>query len=87
MKNYESVEERIRNSVGVFYNHIAFIDNLKELRNDSKQFDKILDIIIKDNSYMLNSINYLIQIGNIVDKYLPNDFSINDIIDKTKIYK
>ena len=86
-KNYESVEERIRNSVGAFYNHVAFIKNLKEFRNDPEKFDKILDIIIKDNDHMLNSINYLIQIGNAVDKYLPEDFSINEIIDKTKIYK
>jgi len=86
-KNYESVEERIRNSVGAFYNHVAFIKSLKEFRNDPEKFDKILDIIIKDNDHMLNSINYLIQIGNAVDKYLPEDFSINEIIDKTKIYK
>lgn len=86
-KNYESVEERIRNSVGAFYNHVAFIKNLKEFRNDQEKFDKILDIILKDNDHMLNSINYLIQIGNVVDKYLPEDFSINEIIDKTKIYK
>ena len=47
----------------------------------------MLDIIIKDNDYMLNSIKYLIEVGHVVDQYLPEDFSINDIIDKTKIYK
>lgn len=86
-KNYESVEERIRNSVGAFYNHIAFIKNLKEFRNDQEKFDKILDIILKDNDHMLNSIKYLIDVGHVVDQYLPEDFSINEIIDKTKIYK
>ena len=86
-KNYESVEERIRNSVGAFYNHVAFIKNLKELREDPVKFNKMLDIIIKDNDYMLNSIKYLIEVGHVVDQYLPEDFSINDIIDKTKIYK
>lgn len=87
IKNYESVEERIRNSVGVFNSHIQFVELLKDCKNNPVRFNKILNIILSNNDNMKKSIDYLIQVGHVVDQYLPKDFSINEVIDKSQIYK
>ena len=88
IKNYESIEERIRNCMGIFNNHIQFLQMLNKYKDsDLENFNKILNILLKNTDKMNNVVSYLIELGNIVDQNLPKDFSINEVLPKEQIYK
>lgn len=83
----ETVQERIRNKVGVFY---TIMDLLKDISNeeDYEKRMKIINYMVNYSEHisntMENSINYLIDLGIIMDQNLPNNFDINSILDKEK---
>lgn len=66
----ETVEEKIRNKVSPFW-------NIAECLNSSINKNNMSDIIKKN-------CEYLIKMGNIVDKYLPEGFDINKILEEEK---
>jgi phage-related protein len=79
----ERVEERIRNMVGSFYNVATMLKNLDNEKVSKYLFDHAKDM----SETMINSINYLIDLGTVMDENLPNGFDINEHIDKTKYQK
>ena len=79
----ERVEERIRNMVGPFYNMASMLKNLDNEKVSKYLYDHAKDI----SETMNNSINYLIDLGAVMDENLPDGFDINEHIDKTKYQK
>lgn len=79
----ERVEERIRNMVGPFYNLAQVLEDL-----DNKQVHEYLLEHAKDISEtMYRSVDYLIDLGTVIDENLPDGFDINEHLDKTKYHK
>lgn len=83
----ERVEERVRNMVNPFYNILLIFKNIKE-EKDFENIDKSLKYLINHSEELTNamesSIDYLIDMAKIIDEYLPNEFDINKLLDKTK---
>lgn len=76
----ETIQERVRNMVVPFYN-MAYI--LRDIENSK------IDEYLQENAMMISevmekSIKYLIDMAKIVDKYLPENFDINKLLDKSK---
>lgn len=76
----ETIQERVRNMVGPFYN-MAFM--LRDIENPK------IDEYLQENAMMISevmekSIKYLIDMAKIVDKHLPENFDINKLLDKSK---
>ena len=83
----ETIQERVRNMVSPFYNMTILFRNLKN-EKECENIDVSLKYLIEHSeqltSAMENSINYLIDMSAIVDQYLPKDFDINKLLDKSK---
>ena len=79
MDGFETVEERVRNVVSPMYNLAYLIKFIQELPDE-----KIICFIKNNNlsDIIIERCEYLIKISNIIDKHLPKEFSINDIIEK-----
>lgn len=84
MTKKETVEERIRNSVGPFVMIKDLIKILQKEKDNKEDIEKFINMLLNKEleTNLDNSINYLIKLGSIVDKYLPEDFDINSIISK-----
>lgn len=86
----ETIQERVRNMVGSFYNLKTMIE---EISNEKDKQNKALIIeYLINNSHQITktmdkSINYLIDMAKIIDKNLPNGFDINEHLDKAKYHK
>jgi len=79
----ERVEERVRNMVSSFYNIAQILKNL-----DNKKVHEYLLEHAKDISEtMYCSIDYLIDLGKVMDENLPDGFDINEHLDKSKYHK
>ena len=86
----ETVQERIRNKVGVFYtimNLFKNISNEEDYENRMKIINYMVNHSEQISNTMENSINYLIDIGIVLDQNLPNNFDINNMLDKRKYQK
>ena len=70
----ETVEEKIRNKVSPFWN---IAECLKHENISCINKNDMSDIIKKN-------CEYLIKMGNIVDKYLPEGFDINKMLEEEK---
>lgn len=83
----ERIEERVRNMVNPFYNILLIFKNIRE-EKDFENIDKSLKYLIDHSEELSNamesSIDYLIDMAKIIDEYLPNEFDINKLLDKTK---
>ena len=76
VKNFETVEERIRNAITPMYNLAEIIKDIHNNKNTEilKEYlfyNLDIDIVFKN-------IDYIINIGREVDKALPKDYSINE---------
>ena len=86
----ETIQERVRNMVGSFYNLKTM---LEEISNEKDKQNKALIIeYLINNSYQITktmdkSIDYLIDMAKIIDENLPKGFDINEHLDKTKYHK
>ena len=83
----ETIQERVRNMMGSFYNMKTIFEDLSNEDDYKKQLEIIKYLI--DNSKqtsktMDNSINYLIDMSKIIDENLPDGFDINELLDKEK---
>ena len=83
----ETVQERIRNKVGVFYTIMNLFKNISNEEDYEKRM-KIINYMVNHSEQisntMENSINYLIDMGIIIDQNLPNNFDINKLLNKEK---
>lgn len=85
----ETIQERVRNMVGSFYNMKTLFKNIANEEDYEKRM-KFVNYII-DNSEQIsntmeNSINYLIDMSIIIDENLPDGFDINELLDKNKYH-
>ena len=83
----ETIQERVRNMMGSFYNMKTLFRNIANEEDYEKRMNLINYIIDNSESIsntMENSINYLIDMSAIIDKNLPNGFDINKLLDKSK---
>ena len=83
----ETIQERVRNMVGSFYNMKTLFKNIATEEDYEKRM-KFVNYIL-DNSEQIyhtmnNSINYLIDMSKIIDENLPDGFDINELLDKEK---
>lgn len=83
----ETIQERVRNMMGSFYNMKTIFEDLSNEDDYKKQLEIIKYLI--DNSKQIsktmdNSINYLIDMSKIIDENLPDGFDINELLDKEK---
>ena len=76
----ERIEERVRNMVGPFYNMVAMMKNI----NDEKVNNYLHNNHEKIANTMRKSIEYLIDMAQIIDEHLPDGFDINELLDKSK---
>ena len=76
----ERIEERVRNMVGPFYNMAAMLKNI----DDNKVNNYLHDNHNKIANTMRKSIEYLIDMAQIIDEHLPDGFDINELLDKSK---
>ena len=76
----ERIEERVRNMVGPFYNMALVLKNL----DDEAVMDWLKNNHQETSDVMYKSIEYLIDMTKIIDKYLPDGFDINELLDKEK---
>lgn len=76
----ERIEERVRNMVGPFYNMAAMLKNI----DDSKVNNYLHDNHERIANTMRKSIEYLIDMAQIIDEHLPDGFDINELLDKSK---
>ena len=76
----ERIEERVRNMVGPFYNMAAMLKNI----DDNKVNNYLHDNHEKIANTMRKSIEYLIDMAQIIDEHLPDGFDINELLDKSK---
>ena len=76
----ERIEERVRNMVGPFYNMAAMLKNI----DDNKVNTYLHDNHNKIANTMRKSIEYLIDMAQIIDEHLPDGFDINELLDKSK---
>ena len=85
----ETIQERVRNMVGSFHNMETLFRNIANEEDYEKRM-KFINYILNNSEQisntMENSINYLIDMSAIIDKYLPKDFDINELLDKTKYH-
>lgn len=85
----ETIQERVRNMVGSFYTMKTLFKNIATEEDYIKR-QKLINYIIENSEQisntMENSINYLIDMSAIIDKYLPKDFDINELLDKSKYH-
>ena len=81
----EKIEERVRNMMNPFYTVIQLIN---ENSNGRLSDENLLKFIKSKNmlSSMDTSITYLIDMSKIIDEHLPEDFDINNFLDKLKYY-
>ena len=79
----ERIEERVRNMVGPFYNMGSM---LKKFDNEKVQ-KYLTENASKISETMNMSIEYLIDMARIIDEHLPDDFDINELLDKRKYQK
>jgi hypothetical protein len=83
----ETIQERVRNMVGSFYNMKTLFKSIATEEDYEKRM-KFVNYIL-DNSEQIyhamnNSINYLIDMSKIIDENLPDGFDINELLDKEK---
>lgn len=83
----ETIQERVRNMVGSFYNMKTLFKDIATEEDYEKRM-KFVNYIL-DNSEQIyhtmdNSINYLIDMSKIIDENLPDGFDINELLDKEK---
>ena len=83
----ETIQERVRNMVGSFYNMKTLFKDIAT-EEDYEKCMKFVNYIL-DNSEQIyhtmdNSINYLIDMSKIIDENLPDGFDINELLDKEK---
>jgi len=76
----ERIEERVRNMVGPFYNMAAMLKNI----DDNKVNNYLHDNHERIANTMRKSIEYLIDMAQIIDEHLPDGFDINELLDKRK---
>lgn len=76
----ERIEERVRNMVGPFYNMAAMLKNI----DDNKVNNYLHDNHERIANTMRKSIEYLIDMAQIIDEHLPDGFDINELLDKSK---
>ena len=78
-KGFETVEERVRNAVTPMYNVACFFNSIQDFPDE-----EILNFMRNNNlaKVMFEKCDYLIEVAKVVDKHLPEDFSINNIIQK-----
>ena len=76
----ERIEERVRNMVGPFYNMAAMLKNI----DDDKVNNYLHDNHERIANTMRKSIEYLIDMAQIIDEHLPDGFDINELLDKSK---
>lgn len=83
----ETIQERVRNMMGSFYNMKTIFEDLSNEDDYKKQLELIKYLI--DNSKQISktmdhSIQYLIDMSKIIDENLPDGFDINELLDKEK---
>lgn len=76
----ERIEERVRNMVGPFYNMAAMLKNI----DDNKVNNYLHNNHERIANTMRKSIEYLIDMAQIIDEHLPDGFDINELLDKSK---
>lgn len=83
----ETIQERVRNMVGSFYNMKTLFKNIATEEDYEKRM-KFVNYILNNSEQiyhtMDNSINYLIDMSKIIDENLPDGFDINELLDKEK---
>ena len=80
VKNFETVEERIRNAITPMYNLAEIIKDIQNNKNaeilkEYLFYNLDIDVVFKN-------IDYIINIGHEVDKALPKDYSINEHLNR-----
>lgn len=86
----ETIQERVRNMVGSFYNlktMIEEISNEKDKQNKALIIEYLINNSCQITKTMDKSIDYLIDMAKIIDENLPKGFDINEHLDKTKYHK
>lgn len=76
----ETIQERVRNMVSPFYNMAAMLRNIENPKIDEYLHENGIMI----SEVMEKSIKYLIDMSKIVDEYLPENFDINKLLDKSE---
>lgn len=66
--------------VGPFYNMAAMLKNI----DDNKVNNYLHDNHERIANTMRKSIEYLIDMAQIIDEHLPDGFDINELLDKSK---
>ena len=66
--------------VGPFYNMAAMLKNI----DDNKVNNYLRDNHERIANTMRKSIEYLIDMAQIIDEHLPDGFDINELLDKSK---
>jgi len=82
--HFESVEERVRNGISLMWNMASIIKDLQDPNKTLKEKQILYNYIIGDSSIpdiMRKNMEYLINVAKEVDKALPKDFSINELVD------
>ena len=79
----ERIEERVRNMVNPFYNISILLKNIDDEKVSKYLYDNASNI----SETMKMSIQYLIDMGKIIDDHLPDGFDINELLDKRKYQK
>ena len=83
----ETIQERIRNMMGSFYNMKTIFEDLSNEEDHKKQLELIKYLINNSKQIsktMDHSIQYLIDMSKIIDENLPDGFDINELLDKEK---
>jgi hypothetical protein len=83
----ETIQERIRNMMGSFYNMKTIFEDLSNEEDHKKQLELIKYLINNSKQIsktMDHSIQYLIDMSKIIDENLPDEFDINKLLDKEK---
>ena len=81
VKNFETVEERIRNAMTPMY---FVADIIKDIRRNDENSEILKDYLFNklDIDIIFKNIDYIIKVGHEVDKVLPKDYSINDHLNR-----
>ena len=82
--HFESVEERVRNAISLMWNMASIIKDLQDPNKTLKEKQILYNYIVGDMeipTIMRKNMEYLINVAKEVDKALPKDFSINELVD------
>lgn len=81
VNHIETVEEKVRNKLTPFYNLMTIL----QCHNNEEYDVDLFDLVLNDDKFvsvLQENCDFLIKLGNIVDKFLPEGLDVNKELEK-----